>query len=105
MPTANRSLGRTSTSRGGRVLNVGDHLFAISEAGLAPKASKTEKTQKVYPLEKIAPELDEGIREHKADVIKIMRGYEEMGRTGIINSERQVFELAREHFGKNGGTM
>jgi hypothetical protein len=26
---------------------------------------------------------------------------EEMRRTGIIQSERQVFELAREHFGLN----
>ena len=30
---------------------------------------------------------------------------EEMHCTGIIRSERRVFELAREHFGKNGGTM
>jgi hypothetical protein len=28
-----------------------------------------------------------------------MREDEEMRRTGIIQSERQVFELAREHFG------
>ncbi len=28
-----------------------------------------------------------------------MREDEEMQRTGIIQSERQVFELAREHFG------
>ena len=27
---------------------------------------------------------------------------EEMRRTGIIQSERQVFDLAREHFGLNG---
>ena len=27
---------------------------------------------------------------------------EELRRTGIIQSERQVFEMAREHFGLNG---
>ncbi len=30
-----------------------------------------------------------------------MRENEEMRRTGVIQSERQVFELAREHFGFN----
>jgi hypothetical protein len=30
-----------------------------------------------------------------------MREDEEMHRTGSIQSERQVFELAREHFGLN----
>ena len=36
-----------------------------------------------------------------------MREDEEMRRTGIIQSERQVFELVREHFGlgeKDGAT-
>ena len=40
-------------------------------------------------------------RSTKADIIRIMREDEEMQRTGIIQSERQVFELAREHFGLN----
>jgi hypothetical protein len=87
-------------------LSVGDTLYAISEAGLTLKASKTEDTLKVYPAENITPELAAAIREHKADIIRIMREDEEMRRTGIIQSERQVFEMAREHFGLNekGGT-
>ena len=80
-------------------MSVGDVLFAISEAGLTLTASKTEDTLKVYPAENITPELAAAIREHKADIIRIMREDEEMRRTGIIQSERQVFELAREHFG------
>jgi len=36
------------------------------------------------------------------EVASILREDEEMRRTGIIQSERQVFELAREHFGLNG---
>ncbi len=35
------------------------------------------------------------------EIIQIMREDEEMRRTGIIQSERQVFGLAREHFGLN----
>jgi hypothetical protein len=79
-------------------LNVGDVLYAISEAGLTLTVSKTNDTLKVYPAEKLTPDLVAAIKEHKADIIRIMREDEEMRRTGIIQSERQVFELAREHF-------
>ena len=86
-------------------MSVGDVLLAISEAGLTLAASKTENTLKVYPAENITPELAETIKEHKAEIIRILREDEEMRRTGIIQSERQVFELAREHFGldRKGG--
>jgi hypothetical protein len=84
-------------------LNVGDVLFAISEAGLTLTASKTQDTLKVYPAEKLTLELTAAIKEHKADIIRITREDEEMRRTGIIQSERQVFDLAREHFGLDEG--
>ena len=83
-------------------MSVGDVLLAISEAGLTLTASKTEDTLKVYPAENITRELAEDIREHKAEIIRILREDKEMRSTGIIQSERQVFELAREHFGLNG---
>ena len=82
-------------------MNVGDTLFAISEAGLKLKVGKTEDTLKVYPADKLTPELATAIKEHKSAIIRIVREDEEMRRTGIIQSERQVFELAREHFGLN----
>ena len=86
-------------------MSVGDTLYAISEAGLTLKASKTKDTLKVYPAENITPELAAAIREYKADIIRILREDEEMARTGIVQSERQVFEMAREYFGldKSGG--
>ena len=80
-------------------MSVGNALCAISQAGLTLTASKTEDTLKVYPTESITPKLAEVIREYKADVIHILREDEEMHHTGIIQSERQVFEMAREHFG------
>ena len=87
-------------------MSVGDVLFAISEASLTLTAKKTENTLKVYPAEKITPELASAIREHKAEIIRILREDEEFRRTGVIQSERQAFEMAREHFGLNqeGGT-
>jgi hypothetical protein len=80
-------------------LNVGDTLYAISEAGLTLSVSKTEDTLKVYPAENITPEVATAIREHKEEIIRILREGEEMRRTGVIQSERQVFEMAREYFG------
>jgi hypothetical protein len=58
-------------------------------------------TLKVYPTENITPELTVAVQEHKADIIRIMREDEEFHRTGVFQSERQVFELARDHFGLN----
>jgi hypothetical protein len=77
-------------------LSVGDVLLAISEAGLTLKASKTQDTLKVYAAKNITPELAAAISEHKACIIRTMREDEEMRRTGIIQCERQVFELAQE---------
>ena len=82
-------------------MNVGDTLYAIFEAGLTLTVSRTEDILKVYPAERLTPDLAEAIKEHKADLIRILREDEEFHRTGIIQSERQVFELAREHFSLN----
>ena len=83
-------------------MSVSDVLLAISEAGLTLTASKSQDTLKVYPAENITPDLAAAIREHKPGIIRILRDDEEMRRTGIIQSERQVFDLAREYFGLDG---
>jgi len=83
-------------------LSVGDVLYAISSAGLTLAAGKTEDALKVYPAENITPELATEIKEYKAAIIQIMREDEALRRTGIVQSERQVFDMAREYFGPNG---
>jgi hypothetical protein len=80
-------------------LSVGDVLFAISEAGLTLKAGKTEDTLKVYPAARLTPELTVAIKEHKTNIIRILREDRELRRTGIIQSERHVFEVTRGYFG------
>jgi len=80
-------------------LSIGDVLFAISEAGLTLRMNKTEDTLKVYPAERLTPDLATAIKDHKADIIQVMREDEELRRTGIIQSERQVFEMAHDYFG------
>jgi hypothetical protein len=82
-------------------LRVGVVLFALSEAVLSLTASKTDDTLKVYPAENITPELAAAIKEYKSEIIRITREDEEMRRTSIIQSERQIFDLAQEFFGKD----
>jgi L-aminopeptidase/D-esterase-like protein len=82
-------------------LSVGDVLLTISEAGLTLRASKAEDDLKVYPAERISPELAAAIKAHKTAIIRVVREDEEMRRTGVIQSERQVFELAREILGNS----
>ena len=82
-------------------MSVEDVLYAVSKAGLKLKAGETAQVLKAYPAEKLTPQLAAAIKEHKADIIRIIRENEEMRRTGIIQSERQVFELTRERFGLN----
>ena len=62
----------------------------MSEAGLTLTASKTEGTLCVYPAENITPELATAIREHKAEIIRILREDVEMPRTDTIQSERHT---------------
>jgi hypothetical protein len=80
-------------------LSIGDVLFAISEAGLTLRTNKTEDTLKIYPAERLTPDLAAAIKDHKADIIQVMREDEELRRTGIIQSERQVFEMAHDYLG------
>jgi hypothetical protein len=49
-------------------------------------------------LDAVAAEL----KKHKHEVIQILREDEEYLRTGIIQCERQVFDLARDYFAGDG---
>jgi hypothetical protein len=50
------------------------------------------------PRDALGTELLVELRRQKGAVIRALREDEEMRRTGIIQSERQVFDLAREIF-------
>ena len=82
-------------------MSVGDVLFAVAEAGLTLKASMTEDTLRAYPAARLTQELAAVIKENKADIIRIVREDELMRHTSVIQSERRVFEMAREYFGLN----
>jgi hypothetical protein len=82
-------------------MHAGELLYQISEAGITLTCGRTEDRLNAKPTSALTPELIRGIKEHKMQIIQIMREDEEMRRTGIIQSERQVFEMAREFFGKD----
>jgi hypothetical protein len=78
---------------------VGELLYRIDQAGVMLSYFADEDRLNAKPTTALTPELVDEIREHKMEIIRIMREDEEMCRTGIIQSDRQVFDLAREYFG------
>jgi TubC N-terminal docking domain len=77
---------------------VGKLLDQIDEAGIVLSYFPEEDRLNAKPTAALTPELVDHIREHRTEIIRIMQD-EEMRRTGIIQSEYQVFGLAREYFG------
>ena len=78
---------------------LGDLLYEISRRGITLTCGHTEDRFNAKPTAALTPELVEEIRQHKKELIRVVREDEEMRRTGIIQSERQVFDLSRELFG------
>jgi hypothetical protein len=90
---------------------------ARAETSHTPSAKRNSETDHSNPAYRAENGVSEGVSdadsvsdaEHQephrngdvSDVSDNAREDEEMQRTGIIQSERQVFELAREHFGLN----
>ena len=85
-------------------MHVRDLLIEIAERGITLTCGRTEDRLNAKPTSALTPELIAEIREHKLEIIRIMREDEccredrRLKETGVIQSQRQVFELAREHF-------
>jgi hypothetical protein len=80
-------------------VRVGELLSRISEAGVTLTCASDEDRLDAKPTSALTPELIAEITKNEEEIIQIVREDEEMRRTGIIQSERQVFEVAREFFG------
>jgi hypothetical protein len=78
---------------------VGELLYQIDAAGVVLSYFAGEDRLNAKPSSALTPRLIAEIKEHKQEIITIMREDEEIRRSGIIQSERQVFDLAREYFG------
>jgi len=86
-------------------MHVRHLLIEIAERGITLTCGRTEDRLNAKPTRALTPELMDEIKEHKGEIIELMREDERrredraLEETGIIQSERQVFELAREYFG------
>jgi hypothetical protein len=82
-------------------VNVGELLEELTSRGVWLRCSRVEDRLQYYPASALTPELVAEIKEHKPEIIVIMREDERLRETGIIQSERQVFELTQEYFGSH----
>ena len=83
-------------------MTVEDLLRDLSEAGLKLVASEGENVLRVSPASNLTPALATAIKENKDALIRVALEDRRFCETGVIQSERQVRELAHEHFGLNG---
>ncbi len=83
-------------------MRVGELLYQIAEHGVTLRCGRTEDRLHYSPAGALPPYLAVELKEHKAEVIQILREDEEYRRTGIVQCERQVFELTHDYFRKDG---
>ncbi len=83
-------------------MRVGELLYQIAEHGVTLRCGRTKNRLHYAPAGALPPHLVKELKEHKQEVIRIMREDEEYRRTGVIQSERQVFDVAQDYFGKDG---
>jgi hypothetical protein len=88
---------------GGLAVLVGELLRRFDEHSVALRCARSEDRLHYSPPGALPPDLVAELKAHKQQVIRILREDEELRRTGVIQAERQVFDLAREYFGKEGG--
>jgi hypothetical protein len=78
---------------------VGELLCLVAGHGAELRRGEGEDSLQFGPPGALPPALVAELKEYKTEILQILKEDEEMRRTGIIQSERQVFKLAREHFG------
>jgi hypothetical protein len=81
-------------------MRVGELLDRIDRAGVILCFFTEEDKLNAKPTSALTPGLIEALKLHKQQIIQIMREDEELRETGIIQSERQVFNLAHEYVGR-----
>jgi len=79
-------------------VHVGELLYRIAEHGVSLRCGRVENRLHYAPTGALPPNLVTELKEHKPEVIQILREDEAYRRTGIIQCERQVFDLARDYF-------
>jgi len=81
---------------GGLVVHVGEFLYCIAEHGVSLRCGRIENRLHYSPAGALPPDLVGELKERKTEIIQILIEDEELERTGVIQSERQAFDLARD---------
>ena len=84
-------------------MSVSELLFRIAERGVTLRCGQTGDRLHYAPAGALPPELVAELKERKQELIRILREDEELRRTGMIQSERQVFDLAHDYFMRGDG--
>ena len=77
-------------------MQVGELLFQIAEQGMTLRCGKTEDRLHYMPAGALPPNLVAELKEHNPVVIQMLREDKEYRRTGIMQCERRVFDLAQD---------
>ena len=86
-------------------MHVRDLLTEIAERGITLTCGLTGDRLNAKPTAALTPVLIAEITEHKTEIIEILRECRRkredwvLEETGIVQSERQVFDMARRYFG------
>jgi hypothetical protein len=83
-------------------MHVGELLYQIDKHGVTLRCARSEDRLHYTPCGALPPELVAELKEHKSEIIRILREDENYRRTGIIQCERQVFGLVRNYFTEEG---
>ncbi len=82
-------------------MHIGELLCQIAEQGVTLRCGQTEERLHYLPAGALSANLLAELKEHKQEVMRILRQDDEYRRTGVIQCERQVFELARTYFAED----
>ena len=78
-------------------MQVGELLYQIAKHDITLRCGWMEDRLHYTPCGALPPELVAELKEHKQEIIQTLREDEEYRQTGIIQCERQVFDLARNY--------
>jgi hypothetical protein len=84
-------------------MHLGELLCQIAEQGVILQHDKTEDHLHYTPAGALPSNLVTELKENKPEIIQILREDEEYRRTGIVQCERQVFDLARDYYFREDG--
>lgn len=83
-------------------MHVGELLCQIADQGVTLQCGHTEDRLRFAPAGALPHNLVAELKENKQEVIRILREDEVYRRTGVIQCERQVFELPQGHVKEDG---